>query len=321
MLIGNIEVNHGILINGWNRRQALQNIIVKTEANKEQEFALYIDTLDRKIVDMAGDEDQKGEWQPVNNPAAKLCKCIEGLRDIQETIEQVNSVQAPKKRRRRLRGISVPLHALCIATRQLIESIKAETSIHALLPEDCTLQLTRLQERFGTLVPFGSKEKLGLLRNKVGAHYDKDMSPAEMRDLVKSLTSSEIGGWINNCLATLCDLLKLNAYKWSTEAPDAYSAVILCEQPTPVMSIVEVDLQQGRITGFRGSFLTKSPRTVIFETIIKEVAKSADTLFVDGSNRGSRISGFHEDLPGVGWSAVLNSRFPTPQPPTKEVKL
>ena len=270
-------------------------------------FPVYVDPVDRKIVDATGDEDQKGEWLPMNKPAEILCKCLEGLRDIQEAIEQFNSVQAPKKRRRRLRGVFVPLHSLCICIVDLMNIIQSEKSVHPRLPMNCTAQLTELQERFKKLVPFGWKEKLGILRNKVSAaHYDKDLSPAETRELLKNVTSEEVGEWINICLATLCDLLKLNVYDWSTEAPAENTAVILCERPIPIMSVVEVDVQKHRITGFKSINLTTSPRVIIFETVM-EVTKSTDTLFDAGSKSQFRINGYSEDSPGVGWSAVLRS--------------
>jgi hypothetical protein len=279
---------------------------------KEGGFPIYLDPLKRKIVDAAGDEDQAGEWLPMNNPAKRLCKCIEGLRDIQEAIEELTAVQAPKKRRRRLRGIFVPLHALCLGIVDLINAIQSEKSVHSLLPKNCTPDLTELSTKFKTMVPFGNKEKLGMLRHKVSAHYDKDLTPEEMRELQKSVTSSDVAEWINICLAMLCDLLKLNAYTWSTMPPEQNTAVVLCEQPIPVMSVIEVDGPKTekddalRITGIRGIYLTTSPRMVVFETI-KEVAQAADPLFEEGAKYNFRIQSFDEDQPGVKWSAILRS--------------
>jgi hypothetical protein len=273
-------------------------------------LAIYADPVDRNIIDTAGHEDQEGEWEPMNNPAERLCKCLEGLRDIHEAVENFKSVQAPKKQRRRLRAIFVPLHSLCICIVDLINSLQSERSVHSLLPKNCTRQLTELRERFENLVPFGRKEKLGLLRNKVsGAHYDRDLTPAEMRDLLRGVSTTEVGEWINICLATLCDLLKLNAYQWSTKAPADNTAVILCEQPIPVMSVVDVDVQERRITGIRAIYFTKSPRSVAFETI-KALTRSADALFESGSKSRFRIAGFHEDPPDVNWSALLRSTRP-----------
>jgi|ERR1035437_6619009 hypothetical protein len=280
---------------------------MSAEEKESRGFPIYEDPVKRKIFDATGDEDQKGEWQPMNSPAEWLCKCIEGLKDIQDAIEHFNAVQAPKKQRRRLRGVFVPLHALCVSIVDLIHSIQAEKSVHTSLPENCSPQLTQLRERFEGLVPFKSKGKLAMLRNKVSAaHYDKDLSPAEMRELIKSVTSSEIGEWINICLGVLSDLLKLNAYRWSVEAPADNTAVIFCETDIPIMSVVDVDIQQKRITGLRGMYLTTSPRVIIFETI-KELVKSTDTLFADGVKYSFRIRGFNEDPPGVGWSAILRS--------------
>jgi hypothetical protein len=280
---------------------------MSAEEKENRGMPIYEDPVKRKIFDVTGDEEQKGEWQPMNSPAEWLCKCIEGLKDIQSAIEHFNAVKTPKKQRRRLRGIFVPLHALCVSINDLIKSVQAEKSVHTGLPNDSVAQLTLLREKFEGLVPFKSKGKLAMLRNKVSAaHYDKDLSPAEMRELIKSVTSSEIGEWINICLGVLSDLLKLNAYRWSVEAPANNTAVIFCETDIPIMSVVDVDIQQKRITGLRGMYLTTSPRVIIFETI-KELVKSTDTLFEDGAKYKFRITGFNEDPPGVGWSAILRS--------------
>jgi hypothetical protein len=179
---------------------------VNRNEEEDKGFAIYLDPIDRKIVDAAGDEDQKGEWLPINSPAKRLCKCIEGLRDIQEAIEHVNSVEAPKKRRRRLRGLFVPLHSLCVGIVDLLNCIQSDESAQSKLSKDHLGQLTQLRERFRGLVPFESKGKLGKLRNKLSAHYDRDMAPEEMRELLKSVTFAEIGEWISICAATLCDL-------------------------------------------------------------------------------------------------------------------
>jgi len=189
----------------------------------------------------------------------------------------------------------------------LINSIQAEKSVHSRLPPNCTADLTQLREKFEALIPFRNKGKLAVLRNKGStAHYDRDLSPEEMRELIKNVSSTEVGEWINICLGTLSDLLKLNAYKWSVEAPAENTAVIYCEDSVPIMSVVDVDIQQRRITGLRGIYLTTSPRVIIFETI-KELIDAADTLFEEGSKYQFRINGIHEDPPDVNWSKILRS--------------
>lgn len=280
---------------------------MSSEKQNESGYPIYADPVERSIVDATGDEGQKGEWQPANKPAEWLCKCLEGLKDIDEAVEHLNAVESPKKRRRRLRGVIVPLHSLCVSIVNLINSINSEKSVHSELPNNATKQLNQLLDRFKELVPFQGKGKLAILRNKVSAaHYDKDLSPDEMREILKSVKPAEIGEWAHLCIGTLCDLIKLNAYKWSTEPPTKDTAVILCESPIPVMSVVEFDPESRHVTGLKGIYLTKSPRVTFFETI-KEVTKTTDTLFEEGSKYKFRINNFHEDPPGTDWSAILRS--------------
>jgi hypothetical protein len=132
----------------------------------------------------------------------------------------------------------------------------------------------------------------------------KDLSPEEMREVLKNLTATEIGEWINICLGMLCDLLKLNAYRWSAEAPLDRTAVILCENPIPIMSVVDVDIEKREVVGLRGMYLTTSPRVIIFE-MIKEITRLADSMFEEGAGYKFRVSGFREDATGADWSAML----------------
>lgn len=280
---------------------------MSSEEKDNQGIPIYEDPVNRKIMDATGDEEQNGEWQPMNKPAEWLCKCVEGLKDVKDAIEHFNHVQTPKKQRRRLRGIFVPLHALCVSIVDLIHSIQADKTIHSSLPANCIAELSQLQGKFENLVPFRSKGKLAILRNKVSAaHYDKAMSPSDMRELIKNVTSSEVGDWINICIGVLSDLLKLDVYRWSVEAPEENTAVIFCETDIPIMSVVDVNIQEKRITGLRGMYLTTSPRLIIFETI-KELVRMSDSLFEDGAKYKFRIKGYYEDPPGVNWSSMLRS--------------
>lgn len=279
-----------------------------TESKDEQKLGMpiYADPVIRKIVDAAGDEDQTGEWLPVNTPAKRICKCLEGLRDILENIEHYNAAHAPKKRRRRLRGVFVPLHALSVCIVDLINSIISEKTVHSVLPKNCLKELSELRIKFEILVPFKSGGKLGDLRNKVSGHYDKNMTPSEMRDLIKAVTSSEVGEWISICLGVLCDLIKLDVYRWSTKPTHENQGVILCERDIPILSEFVFDSEKETIIGLKNVFLTTSPRVEIGQ-VIKEVAVISDTLFVDGEKYKYRIRGFYDDPPDVSWSAVLRT--------------
>jgi hypothetical protein len=56
--------------------------------------------------------------------------------------------------------------------------------------------------------------------------------------------------------------------------------------------------------GLRSSYITTSPRTIIFETI-KEITKLVDALFEDGSTYKFRFRSFQGDPPEANWSAML----------------
>ncbi|MFA6564466.1 MAG: hypothetical protein WCV00_21355 [Verrucomicrobiia bacterium] len=288
---------------------------MSSEDNEGKGFPIYQDPRKRKIVDAAGDKPEPDEWHPMNNPAKRLCKSVEGLRDLEEGIDHLLSASAVKKRRRRLRGVIVPLHSLCVTIVDLTNCIQSEKGIHSRLPPNSTVELTEFRNKFQSMVPFERGGKLKRLRDKICAHLDKNLSPSEMRDLHNSADFTEVGEWINVCLAALCDLLKLDAYMWTAAGPDEKTTAILCDGRIPIMSILELTEGDGpalRVSGIRGMYITTDPRKDVFATIMK-VAKAADALFERPSRY--RITGFSEDPRGVGWSSVLRSAKTEPQEP------
>lgn len=241
----------------------------------------------------------------MNGPADRLCKCLDGLRDLEDALENLLEPKGKTKRRRRLRGVFIPLHSLCEAIVDLLNGIQSEKDVHDRLPKGCTAELGRLRDRFVQAVPFERKRKLGELRNKVSAHYDRSLTPAEMKTLLLSVEFTEVGEWINIAVGTLCDTLKLNAYSWSASGPRPNTSIIMCQEP--FMTVLEVT--DGHVSGLGGFYLNQhSPKSEIFESL-KSVVKLSDKLFERDSIY--RIRGFAKDEPGAKWSKILEE-MPVP---------
>ncbi len=225
----------------------------------------------------------------MNQPADRLLKCREALHDIDEIIESYVGVKAPAKKRRRLRAIFVPLHALCVNLVELLNQIQSDKSVHDRLPRGATATISRLRTHFVSSVPFDRKGKLGLLRNRVSAHYERSMSPAKMRELLHSTDSTEIGEWLHISIGVLCDVLKLDAYMWTAAGPEKDTVTTMCQEP--LVSVWR--LQDSQIVGIGGFYLCKaSPRMMVFE-LIQRLAESSQCLFERQCKY--QISGFFED--------------------------
>jgi hypothetical protein len=108
-------------------------------ADEEQSgWPIYLDPYKRELIDTTQATHTPHEWHPMNGPANCLLKCREAFQDIAEVLENYKRTDAPKKRRRRLRAIFVPLHSLSVSIINLINSIQSDKQIHDRLPNKAT---------------------------------------------------------------------------------------------------------------------------------------------------------------------------------------
>ena len=269
--------------------------------SESEGIPIYFDHVDRKLVDATSEIDAPEEWHPMNQAADRLLKCREALHDIDEIIESYSNVKASAKKRRRLRAIFVPLHSLCVNLVELLNQIQSDKRVHDRLPVNTGATVAKLRTYFVTHVPFDRKGKLGLLRNRVSAHYESSMSPAAMRDLLNSTDSTEVGEWLHIAIGVLCDTLKLDAYMWTADGPQANSVTMMCQEP--IVSVFRIE--DSKISGIGGFYLCKtSPRTMLFEDV-QRVTESSQCLFERVCRY--RISGFVEDC-REDWARTLNPK-------------
>jgi hypothetical protein len=279
-------------------------MLMNERDEEDHGFPIYLDPIERSLVDAASGLSDPKEWHPMNGAADRLIKCREALRDIEEVIETFASAKAATKKRRRLRAVFVPLHSLCVNVVELINQIQTDKRVHDRLPLNATAELTRLRSHFVDQVPFHRKGRLGMLRNRVSAHYEASMSPAEMRELLNTTDSTEAGEWIHATIGVLCDLLKLDAYMWSAEGPTEDTITMLCQEP--LISVTR--LEGNTIVELKSLYMCgKSPRMIMFDQML-ELVKLSQCLFERKCQY--RISSFYEDA-GPHWARSLH-------PDTKE---
>lgn len=276
---------------------------------------IYLDQMDRRVVDFNDDDSlQPAEWHPMNTAATRLCRCHVALGDVQEAVEHYLSTADPKKRRRRIRAVSIPLHNLCEGIIDTINAIQSDQSIHDRLPPDATKQLSELRTRFVSLVPFDRKGKLGIIRNRISAHLDKSEFPSDMREIVRSADPTEFGEWIHCCVGLMCDLLKLDAYRWTATTQKKDTIITMFQEP--IMAVLRVE--DGKVVEFAGALLRKrSPKHDIFEAA-SSLCESSQQLFERHSSL--RISGFREDDPKDGWARMLRDDVANQQEQTETAR-
>lgn len=263
-------------------------------------FPIYLDPRERGIVDFNDESIQEpNEWHPMNGAAEKLCRCHVALGDLEEAVEQCLATRDPKKRRRRMRAASVPLHNLCVGIVDTINAIQSDSDRHSFMASSVPKDLTNLRSRFVKLVPFDRKGKLGILRNRVSAHLDGAESPTSMREIARSVETTEFGEWINICVAVMCDLIRLDAYAWTASEAQGNLMTIMYQEPLITVFRVE-DGSPVNIEGFFAS--KKSPKWDVGERV-QSLCKLAQGLFEKES--AYQIRNFYPDDGSRGWSSVL----------------
>jgi hypothetical protein len=258
---------------------------------------IYSDDADWDIVDPTGETVHR-EWHPMNSPARRLCQCLEGIRDLRETIDHVLAVHNRSKRRRRIRSVVVPLHSLCVSLRDLINSIASDRTIADRLPLNYSSDLASLMAFFRSHVPWERSGKLALIRNKTSAHYDRDMWPADLREVSLSVDVTETAEWINLTISVLCDVLKLDAFMWSGGGYAPNGVMIMCTEPI----MTDFKVEAGNVVGINGCYVSKSPKWKVYDAL-KSLAAATDKMFERHSRW--RIKEFLADPPQSHWSKTL----------------
>jgi hypothetical protein len=239
---------------------------------------------------------------PWNSPAQRLWRAVSALDDVTDSLEHYNLARDPKKKRRRLRLMAVPLHSLCVAIIDTINAIISDKQIHTRLPNNSAKELNVLKDKFIEWVPFDRKRKLGQLRNKTAAHLDEKTHPFDMNQILKDVRPTEMGEWLHCCLGVICDLLKLDAYMWTAITGSADLLVTMCQEPL----IAVIRCENGRAVELLNVFMRRtSPKKDVFDRI-SEACEASQLLFEEPSD--FHITGFFEDDPAKGWASMLQKK-------------
>jgi hypothetical protein len=193
---------------------------------------IYLDDVPRNISDITAETDSSRHvWEPSNKAAHKLYRCVEALRDIHSILEDAASSQSKDKRRREIKIMFTPLVSLAQGIVDLLNYAECDSEacrrigsqMHGLIPQ--------LRERFLQYVPLERKKLLSTLRNKVSAHVDESLFPAQSRDLLSKARLNEVGLWLHVSIAVMLDLIKLPMYAWMCDCDEKGFVRLMTNEP------------------------------------------------------------------------------------------
>jgi hypothetical protein len=266
-----------------------------------QGMPIYEDTQVRSIVDALDDDQETDDWYPANDEARKLWHCLEALRDIELALEGASAQQDVAKKRRQLKQFSVQLHSLAKTVVHLCDQIAGDADAKRKLGKDTLSQVSRIRTEFCDLVPTDHKGDLSVIRNRLGGHVDRELSPWMAREILSRNAMANFGRWLHICIHALLDLMKLNIYAWSVRSDVEDQVRLMTNEPFLVTflwseeskAIVAVHLSK------------RSPRMAIAD-VVDRILQRSQWMFKSGE---PRIGGLRIDESGT-WNTFQGGTTP-----------
>lgn len=245
---------------------------------------IYEDTRVRSIVDSLDEDVESEDWFPGNSMAIKLWQCLEALRDIEVALENAEAQKNATKRKRQLKQFSVQLHSFASAVVGLCDQVVGDEDARRWLKPGVTKQVSAIKAEFLALVPINHKGDLSVLRNRMGGHVDRDLTPRTAREILSRQAISNFGKWLHICLHALLDLLKLEVYSWTVRSPaNSYIRIMTIE---PYLLTMQLEEGARQIVAFHLS--RRSPRNAIVD-IIDKVVRDSQWMFERGAPRIGKL--------------------------------
>jgi len=241
---------------------------------------IYEDSRVRSIVDSLDEQLSEG-WYPANAMALKLWHCLEALRDIEVALESAAAQKNATKRKRQLKQFSVQLHTFAGSVVRLCDQIVGDPDARQWLKPGITAEVAEIKSEFSELVPIDHKGDLSLIRNRMGGHIDRELSPEGARDILSRQALSHFGRWLHVCIHALLDLMKLNVFAWSVHSEsDDVVRFMNCEP-----FLVTFRTGGGQIQEIHAVHLSKrSPRMAVVD-LIEVVIEHSQWMFRRGERR------------------------------------
>lgn len=268
---------------------------------------IFEDTQIRSIVDALDEDRETVDWYPANEMALKLWHCLEALRDIDLALGNASRQQDSIKRRRQLKQFSVQLHSLAVTVVRLCDQIAGDVDAKHWLERDTLSQVSKIRTEFCDLIPIDHKGDLSVIRNRLGGHVDRELSPWLAREILSRNAMSSFGRWLHICIHALLDLMKLGVYAWGVQSSIEGHVRLMNNEPFLVTFLCVGDNKQ-----LVAVHLSKrSPRMAIID-VVERVVLGSQWMFESGQ---PRIGGLRVDQ-GDGWNTFRGSAAIWNQPAT-----
>ncbi|MCI0540752.1 MAG: hypothetical protein L0Z50_36600 [Verrucomicrobiales bacterium] len=237
-------------------------------------WPIYRDPIDRKLPDPVASN--KTDWHPATPATRKLWRCFEAMQKLCFLLKGMGTNEEEATVRRFLVQFAVPLYDFFGCVRDLGATIEGDVQTRDRLNDSEQLYVKDLRKRYREAV-LDQITALKAVRDKLGAHTDQDIWPAEAVRLVEGLDIHMTGAYLHAGLLALDKLARLDCFAWSSDGyREGEFRLMTCE---PFVLSLRDDKME--MVGFE---MTESPRRHIFEKIADAVELST-WMFAEGQGR------------------------------------
>lgn len=199
-----------------------------TEDKKSHGMPIYLDPIERQFASFDSQEDSP-TWYPSNRAAHKLWRAVEALRDLKLILDLIGS--CPVDSKRNLKIAATQLHTLATTVHDLGSHFASDESLKNDLSREDISVIKKVNKDLARDVPIRRNSEFDKLRNKLSAHIDAELHPAETRKIAEPLTPSSFYKWLTHSIKGLVELLNLDLYHWTCESKVPNSMSIMCTEP------------------------------------------------------------------------------------------
>ena len=224
---------------------------------------IYIDNREPEIDDPL-DHPKSTHWYPANRPSIKLMPCIESIRDIYKLLETINK-NGKYADKRLYKLLVIPVFSLARGVESLFNEIEGNAKDYVQISIEQQKQIKQRFIQFSKEVPLQKDDELRMIRDRLGAHIDKDIFVGETRKIWELVEVGSLLEWIRASLDALLSILEFDIFAWTRESEDP--------KIFKLMSIdgqqVDINLDEKVIVGFS---IARSPKYYV-SNLIQKVTK------------------------------------------------
>lgn len=224
---------------------------------------IYIDDREPEIDDPLNSS-KSDYWYPANTISIKLMPCVEAIRDIYKLLEILNKDEnVLDKRLHKL--LVTPVYSLACGVEGLFNEIEGNAKGYGKISAKQQREIKKRFIEFSKEVPIQKDDALRKIRDKLGAHIDKDVFVGETREIWELVELGSLLKWIKSTLTALLIILEFDIFAWTRESGDP--------KIFRLMSVdghqVDLNFEEKLIVGFS---LVRSPKYYV-SNMIQRVAK------------------------------------------------